>query len=343
MINVYFTELPKTLTEILGLKYDETMSYEDRVQKRYDYIQEQLEKNPGYEGWDYIEHISFGSVFNHLITFEYMISTKGRILTLFMQEGKYKLLNGKYNDGGYKEQTLRVNKKSYYLLIHRTVATTFIPKNKKDSINQLFVNHKDLKKINNHFLNLEWCTSKENTHHARFNGAFNQNVYFDKCFKGTWVVQDKYNGFEFIINNISELINLGLNSGVLNKVLLGTRTTALGCTWEINTNQSLPTIPEFILEKITNDPIYAHLQVIPLQGTIIKEGSHKGEKFVIYGGKELKSWGFCSRHVFNAIGNKKLAHSCNWRYISRDEAETLQRGLTLEQVKYLGLKFKLKG
>jgi hypothetical protein len=32
MINVYFSELPKTLTEILGLKYDETMSYEERVQ-----------------------------------------------------------------------------------------------------------------------------------------------------------------------------------------------------------------------------------------------------------------------------------------------------------------------
>ena len=29
MIKVYFSELPKTLTEILELKYDETMSYEE--------------------------------------------------------------------------------------------------------------------------------------------------------------------------------------------------------------------------------------------------------------------------------------------------------------------------
>ena len=45
----------KTLNEILGLSL-ELKDYEDRVQKRYDYIQEQLEKDPNWIGYDYPEY-----------------------------------------------------------------------------------------------------------------------------------------------------------------------------------------------------------------------------------------------------------------------------------------------
>ena len=45
----------KPISEILGLSL-ELKDYEDRVQKRYDYIQEQLELDPEYVGYDYIEY-----------------------------------------------------------------------------------------------------------------------------------------------------------------------------------------------------------------------------------------------------------------------------------------------
>ena len=167
MINIYFSELPKTLTEMLELKYDETMSYEERVNKRHSYIKEQLEKNPGYEGWDYLENVKYGLKFEHLITFEYMTSTKGRILTLFMQEGRYKVLRGKLSNYGYGEQTLLINKDPYGCRPHRTLSSTFIPKpsHYKQGINRLVVNHKDLIKLNNNFTNLEWCTNQGNIRH----------------------------------------------------------------------------------------------------------------------------------------------------------------------------------
>lgn len=52
-------------------------------------------------------------------------------------------------------------RKNHY--VHRLVATHFLDNPKK--LGQ--VNHKDGDKTNNHFSNLEWCTSAENLKHAR--------------------------------------------------------------------------------------------------------------------------------------------------------------------------------
>lgn len=50
---------------------------------------------------------------------------------------------------------------------HRIVAKAFIP----NPENKPFINHIDLNKINNVPINLEWCTAKENMHHAHKNGV----------------------------------------------------------------------------------------------------------------------------------------------------------------------------
>ena len=64
---------------------------------------------------------------------------------------------------GYRRVTLwSTEQKAIRITIHRLVALHFIPNPK----NLPYVNHIDGLKINNHYLNLEWCDCKQNTNHA---------------------------------------------------------------------------------------------------------------------------------------------------------------------------------
>lgn len=47
--------------------------------------------------------------------------------------------------------------------VHRMVALTFIATENKN----LWINHKDFNRSNNHVDNLEWCTAKHNYSHSR--------------------------------------------------------------------------------------------------------------------------------------------------------------------------------
>lgn len=66
-----------------------------------------------------------------------------------------------YRNGGYMFVVLSQNNNQKYIRIHRLVALMFVnnPENKPQ------VNHIDKNRSNNHFENLEWCTSSENNIH----------------------------------------------------------------------------------------------------------------------------------------------------------------------------------
>ena len=79
---------------------------------------------------------------------------KEKVLSCESKKYRYKRVS-LYSDGG-----------STGCLIHRLVAKAFIP----NPENKPYVNHLDGNRLNNKASNLEWCTAKENTHHAIENG-----------------------------------------------------------------------------------------------------------------------------------------------------------------------------
>lgn len=66
----------------------------------------------------------------------------------------------------------RNGKRSQWCPLHRVMAICFLglPRGDKNT-----VNHKDGNGLNNKLSNLEWCTPKQNTHHAIAIGTFSQN------------------------------------------------------------------------------------------------------------------------------------------------------------------------
>ena len=344
MINVYFSELPKTLTEILGLKYDETCPYDQRVKLREEYIKEQLKINPNYEGWDYIEHFRYKRTLDlgYLFSREYLISTKGRVLSARVSKGKYITIKCS-TSGPYSEFSINRGGKKEYVNKHRVVGCTFIQTDSHPS--DMFVNHKDLNKRNDRYTNLEWTTPSENSRHGVKNQAYSQKklIYFDAVFKGTWIIEDKYKGTEFKIHGTEELIKMGLFRSSLKGCILGKYKTAYGCTWEFYNEEEhgpLPNIPEFIKNKFMNDKDYVDERVKPIKATVKRPGELYGKQFTLMGKRNVKETGFNQGNISIWIGTGRLVQGCLFEYISRDEAELLPRGLTKEQMKYLGLKSK---
>lgn len=102
----------------------------------------------------------------------YQISNYGRVKSISRQirMGKYvglrtlpkKILKTFSYPNGYTGVMIRVNGRKYCKLLHRLIATAFIP----NPENKQQVNHKNGVKNDNSIGNLEWCSRKENSDHA---------------------------------------------------------------------------------------------------------------------------------------------------------------------------------
>lgn len=85
--------------------------------------------------------------------------------TGFIRSTKYKkprVLYAMINSNGYKNLTLSNNGIKHQVLVHRMVATAFIP----NPENKEMCNHKNGNKTDNTVENLEWVTVSENNYHA---------------------------------------------------------------------------------------------------------------------------------------------------------------------------------
>ena len=96
--------------------------------------------------------------------YKYVISNYGRLFTFVKMKEKKTHLD---KDGYLRTSITHENKKSTNVFMHRLVAFTFVTDHPNDCN---LVNHKDGKKQNNYYKNLEWVTPKGNTHHAIING-----------------------------------------------------------------------------------------------------------------------------------------------------------------------------
>jgi len=99
----------------------------------------------------------------------YQISNLGRIKTVARDVNNYRkhrpsiiLKQTTRKKDGYKQICLRKNGDSKYVMVHRLVATAFIP----NPYNKKTVNHKNGIKSDNKIENLEWMTLSENIQHA---------------------------------------------------------------------------------------------------------------------------------------------------------------------------------
>ena len=86
----------------------------------------------------------------------YMVSETGEIYSLKTN----RILKKQITKRGYYEVKLSEKGKTKTHLLHRLVALCFFGKS------TLTVNHKDSNKLNNHLINLEYCTQTENMKHA---------------------------------------------------------------------------------------------------------------------------------------------------------------------------------
>lgn len=120
----------------------------------------------------------------------YQISSFGRVRSLTRKvahkRNKFITLNGQIilpgkQGAGYHQAKLNKNGKETARYVHRLIAIAFIP----NPYSKPCINHKNGIKTDNYIENLEWCTYKENNHHAVEIGLLNFNnvSHESKCKK----------------------------------------------------------------------------------------------------------------------------------------------------------------
>ena len=134
-------------------------------------------------------------------------------------------INTIIHNSGYAYVQLRKNGNGKLYSLHRIVAKAFHPLSEFIGAQ---VNHIDGNKLNNHYLNLQWCTPGENQKHAYRNGL---KIPTDKRKP---IIQLNTTG-EFVrrwdsLKNITD--KLGFDRSPIIKVAKGKQITAYGFKWK---------------------------------------------------------------------------------------------------------------
>jgi hypothetical protein len=155
----------------------------------------------------------------------YWVSNKGRV------KNSRKIMKFYQINSGYLCIDFTINHQKTKHLVHRLVATAFIPNEKNDKE----VNHIDENKHNNSVENLQWCTSSYNKQYSMATGAYDaiyetknslgkkhlpdtwssyHNVTFDKA-RGKWSATIRANGKNIEAKRFSTEVEAALHINYL--------------------------------------------------------------------------------------------------------------------------------
>lgn len=187
----------------------------------------------------------------------YQISSFGRVKSMHKNPFKILILSLRAEYLGIQ---LSKNGKSKTFSVHRLVALSFF----KNDDNTKIVNHIDGNKLNNHILNLEWITYKENRKHAEKN-----KLFIPKCIKVSQYSKDKKTLIQTFASIKEAMEVTGISDAKICMVCKGKRNHTGGYFWKYS---------DFYYEKV-DEPIGKVLVDYP-NYIITKEGeiysiSHK--------------------------------------------------------------------
>jgi hypothetical protein len=268
----------------------------------------------------------------HVVDFSKIVNTLGQVISVYLKK-IHVTFGGKNNK--YKNTNIHDGGKLMTVLIHRVVSCTFIPisEDYKNVRKYLVINHKNDDGCCNLRSNLEWCTGGENISKAFETGMFN-----NRSFKFTITRPGNLYGKEFYFISRKELEKQGFDSsGVYNFIRNGI-TYHCG-SWEEISREEIKGkplgIPEKLLTEIRNSK-YGRFDTMATVGTIATDGPCKGQKFAIYGTKELKKYGFNQGNIGLSIRiTGEICRRCTWERMTREEAVNIPIGLTEEQKKHI--------
>lgn len=146
---------------------------------------------------------------------------------------KGRVLRQYFNKNGYMYVTFSVNNKTINLIVHRVVATCFIPN--PDNLPE--VNHIDNDRTNNFVDNLEWCTSQYNTDYREKYGVSAKE--FSKVLRKPLIAID-LNGFKILWfeSQHEAARQLGVNRGNIGSVIKGRHYKTAGGYWFCNADST---------------------------------------------------------------------------------------------------------
>ena len=165
----------------------------------------------------------------------YLVSNTGKVKSMEWNRTKKAKELKQYDQRGYKLVGIRRNGTLHNYLVHRLVATAFVPNPR----NLYDVNHIDGNKANNCAENLEWVTKSENTRHAIKMGLRPAGCTYEHkkgndspvCKKILQYTKD----LEFIRcwNSVYEIENeLGYRKQSIHRCCRGERKTYMGYIWK---------------------------------------------------------------------------------------------------------------
>jgi len=199
----------------------------------------------------------------------------------------------KPRQGKYFRYSLSLNGKVSDHYIHRLVGQYYLINN--NPLEKIEINHKDGDRYNNHYLNLEWVSKKENLKHQKENYLYGDRMVFQ---------YDLFGNFIASYRTASEVEDkLGFNQKQINTCCLGIIKNSFGFQWCFKED-----IKEIKINGLNNYLLNQSILMYDKQGNFIKEFKNPTEAYKFFGkrdngiisqvlkGRRKSTWGYVFKY-----------------------------------------------